>query len=79
MEDINFEKIFHEIGMENLQNSLDSEMEKIKKEQPNAYFFLHIGRLIGRWDIIKELMKLIDGEKDDFDEFSKWWNEVKPK
>ena len=79
MEDINFEKMFHEIGMENLQNAMNEELEKIKKEQPNAYFFLPIGRLIGRFDIIRQLISIVDDGKDDVDNFLKWWNERKPK
>ena len=69
--DIDFESLEYWLNMENAENQMEEEIQKFFSGNPNAMLFFLLGRMVGRLDVNKMLIKIIDNERIVIDEWSK--------
>lgn len=69
--DIDFESLEYWLNMENAENQMEEEIQKFFSGNPNAAMMFLLGRMVGRLDVNKMLIKIIDNERIVVDEWSK--------
>ena len=72
--DLDFGKLIEEIrkqDVEDITADVDAQIEQLRSANPMLHLFFVMGRMIGRAEIVKKLVDIVDTEARIADEFRK--------
>ena len=63
MENIDFESLMKNIDAERAYSEIEKQIEEMTRISPQLAEFFHMGRLLGRFDIVRQLMDIVEVEQ----------------